>query len=78
MRWPKDHSPGSEHILCKGDYSSTTPDQTGKRWELYVANHKNLTFVVDDVSHATYAYEPAANTDSDGDSDGTAITVNSP
>ena len=38
----------------------------------------SLTFVVDDVSHATHAYDAGANTDPDGDSDGTSITVNAP
>ena len=40
----------------------------------------SLTFVVDDVGHATHSYDPAANADPDpdGDSDGTTITVNQP
>jgi len=48
LRWPKDFSPSSEHIICKGDYSAGAPNQTGKRWELYIANHENMTFVIDD------------------------------
>jgi hypothetical protein len=38
----------------------------------------SLTFTVDDVTHATNTYEPGANADPDGDSDGTTITVNKP
>lgn len=37
-----------------------------------------LTFQVDAVAHATLSYEPGANTDSDGDSTGTTITVEKP
>jgi serine protease AprX len=36
------------------------------------------TFSVSDVTHTSFAYEPASNTDPDGDSDGTVITVNQP
>jgi hypothetical protein len=41
---------------------------------------KDLTtvFAVSDVSHASLAYQPADNTDPDGDSDGTAIAVDRP
>ena len=39
---------------------------------------QSLTFVVDDVTHATNSYQPADNADSDGDSDGTSITVYKP
>lgn len=38
----------------------------------------SVTFVVDDVSHASLVYSPGANHDPDGDSDGTTITVNRP
>ncbi|MBW3626391.1 MAG: N-acetylmuramoyl-L-alanine amidase [Actinobacteria bacterium] len=37
-----------------------------------------LTFQVDAVTHAALSYEPGANTDPDGDSDGTTITVKKP
>ena len=33
---------------------------------------------VEDIAHATYTYQPAANADLDGDSDGTSITLNKP
>jgi hypothetical protein len=35
----------------------------------------SVTFTVDGVSHATLGYKPTANTDLDGDSDGTSIIV---
>jgi hypothetical protein len=38
----------------------------------------SATFTVDTVSHATITYDPSANSDPDGDSDGTSITVNRP
>lgn len=38
----------------------------------------SLTFQVDALAHATLNYEPGANTDPDGDSTGTTITVNKP
>jgi hypothetical protein len=38
----------------------------------------SLTFTVDDVAHATHTYQPVDNTDPDGDSDGTTITVSKP
>ena len=36
---------------------------------------KQVTFQVDTVTHPSYVYEATANTDPDGDSDGTSITV---
>ena len=48
MRWPEDYPVGSEHIICKGDYSSVEPGETGRRWELYIAQRENMTFVIDD------------------------------
>jgi hypothetical protein len=41
-------------------------------------NQASVTFTVDDVSHPTYTYQAAGNTDPDGDSDGTVLTVNKP
>jgi hypothetical protein len=38
-------------------------------------NKKTVTFTVNNVTHATYTYNAAANHDPDGDSDGTSITV---
>ncbi len=41
-------------------------------------NIGNVTFTVNDISYATLAYNSAANSDPDGDSDGTVITVLKP
>jgi hypothetical protein len=38
----------------------------------------SATFTVSDVTHATLTFAPADNHDPDGDSDGTAITINRP
>jgi hypothetical protein len=38
----------------------------------------SVTFTVDNISHASLTYDPAGNSDPDGDSDGTTITVNKP
>ena len=48
MRWPKGREVYSDRFFTKGDYSSAEPGQTGKRWELWISNHKNMTFGVDD------------------------------
>jgi hypothetical protein len=42
------------------------------------SDQASITFTVDDVSHPTYTYQTADNTDPDGDSDGTILTVNNP
>ncbi|MCP5094156.1 MAG: S8 family serine peptidase [Chloroflexi bacterium] len=47
--------------------------QTGLR-----AFNSSVTFTVDDVTHATLTYTSGDNTDPDGDSDGTVITVSRP
>ncbi|MGI8822389.1 MAG: S8 family serine peptidase [Acidimicrobiia bacterium] len=39
---------------------------------------RSETFTVTDVSHGTLTYDAAANTDPDGDSDGTVIVINRP
>ncbi|MEJ2746651.1 MAG: hypothetical protein P8183_01835, partial [Anaerolineae bacterium] len=41
-------------------------------------NKSSVTFTVSNVSHATLSYDAAANSDPDGDSNGTAITVLKP
>ena len=38
----------------------------------------SVIFTVSRVSHATFAYDPANNTDPEGDSDGSAITISQP
>ena len=39
---------------------------------------KSVSFTVDDVTHATLVFDPTANVDPDGDSNGTAIMVQKP
>lgn len=41
-------------------------------------NKSSVTFTISNINHATLAYDPAANSDPDGDSNGTAITVLKP
>jgi subtilisin family serine protease len=41
-------------------------------------NVGSVVFTVEDVSHATMTYDPSANGDPDGDSDGTTITIVQP
>jgi hypothetical protein len=48
MRWPKGQNVFSERFLTKGDYDASQPGQTGKRWEIYISDHENMTFVIDD------------------------------
>lgn len=38
----------------------------------------SVTFMVSNVTHSTLTYDSAANTDPDGDSNGTTITVQKP
>ena len=39
---------------------------------------RSQVFTVTGVAHASLGYDPAANTDPDGDSNGTVITINKP
>lgn len=41
-------------------------------------NVRSVDFTVTNVTHSTLTYNPAANTDPEGDSDGTTITVSKP
>ncbi|MGD9048665.1 MAG: S8 family serine peptidase [Anaerolineae bacterium] len=43
-----------------------------------LAEGASVVFTVEAVSHATLSYDPAANHDTDGDSNGTTITIHSP
>ena len=49
MRWPEGALPSNARFFTKGDYDASQEGQTGKRWELFIANHENMTFVVDDA-----------------------------
>jgi hypothetical protein len=42
------------------------------------SNVSSVVFTIDGVSHPTLSYQPSANHDSDGDSDGTSVTVSKP
>jgi hypothetical protein len=41
-------------------------------------NVSRVVFAVDAVSHPAMTYDPSANGDPDGDSDGTSITISQP
>jgi hypothetical protein len=41
-------------------------------------NKSSVTFTVTNVTHSTMTYNPAANSDPDGDSNGTTIIVSKP
>ncbi|MCP5094155.1 MAG: hypothetical protein GY943_01245, partial [Chloroflexi bacterium] len=45
--------------------------------DLFAGNH-TTTYTVDDITHSSLSYSAGDNTDPDGDSDGTTITVNRP
>ena len=53
------------------DQCSVTSDLVGKK-------NASITFTVSGVTEITQTYEPSANHDPDGDSNGVAITVNKP
>jgi hypothetical protein len=59
LRWTKGAAPRHEHILCKGDYNSAVPGETGKRWEINLAP-KGLSFIVDDDIHKSQIEVPPA------------------
>ncbi len=67
-----------------GGYSGTaacTTDGSGTCNATSGNIHKkksSATFTVDSVNHATLTYDAAANSDPDGDSNGTVITVLKP
>ncbi len=60
MCWPKGMMVSSERFFTKGDYSSAEPGQTGKRWELWISNHKHMTFGVDDDVYSSRLKVPIA------------------
>lgn len=61
----------------------SAPDTTDNNGQITLTEsfRKNVgetTFTVDNVTHPHFEYEEGANTDPDGDSDGTSITVTKP
>jgi hypothetical protein len=70
-----------EGATVSGTWGSCTTDGSGQCSSSSGRLKKNVsstTFTVDDVTHATYAYNPNGNTDPDGDSDGTTIVISKP
>ena len=60
MRWKKGAEPHSQHFLTKGDYHSAAPDQTGKRWEVFVSGKDSMCFTIDDDITASRIQVPLA------------------
>jgi hypothetical protein len=71
-------------LTLSGDDASPATCVTDDNGQCSVTSDKvksdqaSVTFAVDDVTHATYTYRAADNTDPDGDNDGTTLTVNKP
>lgn len=64
---------GTEWTTCVTDASGRCSVSTSRP-----NGTKDVIFEVDNVDYSTYAYDPTKNTDPDGDSDGTEITLNRP
>jgi PKD repeat protein len=58
--------------------STCTTDASGKCSLMRASTGKTQLFTVVGVTHSSLTYDPAANADPDGDSDGMAITINKP
>jgi len=67
-----------------GGYSGSAQCTTGSDGRCSITTgyiwrwNTTTTFTVDDVTHASYTYQPGDNHDPDGDSDGTSITISRP
>jgi hypothetical protein len=61
----------------QGTVGSCTTDANGT-CSVTTKAKKNEQFTVTAVTHASLSYDPAANTDPDGDSDGTVIRIRKP
>ncbi len=62
----------------RGQVSSCITDKAGYCEIVFSARGPRDTFTVSDITHAPLTYAPADNTDPDGDSDGTSITISRP
>ncbi len=62
----------------RGNVGTCTTDASGTCAVALSTRAKNEQFTVTDVTHASLTYDPAANTDPDGDSNGTVIRVKKP
>jgi hypothetical protein len=60
MKWRVGTKPHSQHVITKGDYHSAAPDQTGKRWEIFVSSADTLSFTIDDNVEASRIEAPLA------------------
>lgn len=61
--------------------TTCTTDSAGLctvRSDTFMKSTGSVTWTVTDLSHGTLTYDSSANTDPDGDSDGTSITVSKP
>jgi hypothetical protein len=63
---------GAECVTDGSGQCSLTSDKLNSQ------KYSDLSFTVDSVIHDTLTYEPADNSDPEGDSDGTTIIVNRP
>jgi PKD repeat protein len=61
-----------------GDVTTCTTDAAGTCDLEVLTGGWRTSLTVTSISHVTLSYDPDANTDPDGDSDGTVIVVNSP
>lgn len=66
--WSGDASGSSACVTASDGRCSTSLSGIHNR-------NKSVTFMVQAILHSDLAYDAAANTDPDGDSDGTSITV---
>jgi hypothetical protein len=65
---------------ASGDVAGTTAADGSVKFSTgsMTSNTSSVSFTVVNVSAGASAYDPTANTDPDGDSDGTTITVSRP
>jgi hypothetical protein len=62
----------------RGNVGTCTTDASGTCSVALSTRAKNEQFTITDVTHASLTYDPSANTDPDGDSNGTVIKIKKP
>ena len=62
----------------RGNVGTCTTDASGMCSVSLATRGRNEQFTVTGITHATITYDPAANSDPDGDSDGTLIKIRKP
>ncbi len=62
----------------RGEVGECTTDANGMCDVELLTTGRRQRYTVNDISHATLTYDSGANTDPDGDSDGTSITILAP